>query len=96
MATQEVMTVIPAYMHASTTRCEFFHPKNKKTVFAQYMLKLMKNLPEKIRIPVLRPESTVRMVWDVIIGLLSLYSLVYVPVFTFFDQPAVCAVFMHA
>ncbi len=42
-----------------------------------------------VQIPVLRPESTVRMFWDLAVGLVSLYSLIYVPVFTFFDQQEV-------
>ena len=50
----------------------------------------MNKLLNKINVPVLRPESTLRMIWDVAIGLLSLYSLIYVPVYTFFDQPEVC------
>jgi hypothetical protein len=47
------------------------------------------NRIRKLSFPVLRPESSVRMVWDVVVGLLSLYSLIYVPVYTFFDHAEV-------
>lgn len=52
----------------------------------------MKNMKwlKKIHVPVLRPESTLRTIWDISIGLITLYSLVFIPVFTFFDQPGVC------
>jgi hypothetical protein len=39
-----------------------------------------------LHVPVLRPESTIRMAWDIVVGGLALYSLFYIPVFTFFDH----------
>jgi len=46
-------------------------------------------------ISVLRPESTFRTAWDLITMICTLYSLIYVPVYTFFDHEDVRNPRMH-
>ena len=44
----------------------------------------------RFHVPVLRPESTLRSFWDIFTGISILYSLIYLPIFAFFEQPEVC------